>query len=150
MAVCVALVPVALAGSLALSERGLTGSVSKAWNDLTDPAANTPTNDPTRLTAIGSVRARYWNEALEIWRAEALVGVGAGGYRTARPRYRDDTLDVRHAHGYVVQTMADLGLVGLAHRLALLAAWLAAAARTLGPWSAASAPRPSRPSASGC
>jgi hypothetical protein len=41
---------------------------------------------------------------------------------------------VRHAHGYVVQTAADLGLVGLLASLALLAAWLAAAARTLG-WS---------------
>jgi tetratricopeptide (TPR) repeat protein len=51
-----------------------------------------------------------------------------------RPRYRNDLLDVRHAHGYVVQTLADLGLAGLAVSLALLAAWLAAAARTTGPW----------------
>ena len=34
---------------------------------------------------------------------------------------------MRHAHGYVVQTLADLGIVGLAVSLALLAAWLAAA-----------------------
>jgi tetratricopeptide (TPR) repeat protein len=134
VAACVALVPIALLGSLALSERGLGGSISKAWNDLTDPAASTPANDPTRLTAIGSVRARYWNEALQIWEANPAVGVGAGGYRTVRPRYRDDTLNVRHAHGYLVQTMSDLGLVGLAISLALLAAWLAGAARTTGPW----------------
>ena len=134
VAACVALLPIVLAGSLALSERGLGGSISKAWDDLTNPAASTPANDPTRLTAIGSVRARYWNEALQIWEANKAVGVGAGGYRTARPRYRDDTLNVRHAHGYLVQTMADLGLVGLAVSLALLAAWLAGAARTTGPW----------------
>ena len=41
-------------------------------------------------------------------------------------------LDVRHAHGYVVQTLADLGAVGLAVSLALLAAFLAAAGRTTG------------------
>ena len=134
VAASVALVPVVLAGSLALSERGLGGSVAKAWTDLTDPAASTPANDPTRLTAIGSVRARYWNEALKIWQANETLGVGAGGYRSARPRYRNDTLNVRHAHGYVVQTLADLGIVGTAVSLALLAAFLAAAYRTTGPW----------------
>jgi O-antigen ligase/polysaccharide polymerase Wzy-like membrane protein len=125
-----ALVPVAVAGVLATSPHGLTGSISKGFNDLTNPNATVPANDPTRLTAIGSVRARYWDEALRIWRAHEAVGVGAGGYRTARLRIRQDTLTVRHAHGYVVQTMADLGLVGLVISLALLAAWLAAAARS--------------------
>ncbi|MDX6723892.1 MAG: hypothetical protein QOD73_2296, partial [Solirubrobacteraceae bacterium] len=94
--------------------------------------ASTPANDPTRLTAIGSVRARYWDQALKIWRAHEAVGVGAGGYRTARLRYRNDTLVVRHAHGYIVQTMADLGIVGLLISLALLAAWLASAGHATG------------------
>jgi tetratricopeptide (TPR) repeat protein len=81
---------------------------------------------------VGSVRARYWNEALKIFEARPVVGAGAGGYATARPRFREDTLDVRHAHGYLVQTLADLGVIGLAVSLALLAAWLAAAARATG------------------
>src|SRR3954454_866121 len=132
--VCVALVPLLLAGELATSERGLGGSISHAWTNLTDTDAKQPANDPTRLTAIGSVRARYWDQALKIWRTHEAVGVGAGGYRTARSRYRDDTLNVRQAHGYVVQTLADLGLVGLGLSLALLAAWLAAAVRATGPW----------------
>jgi tetratricopeptide (TPR) repeat protein len=85
---------------------------------------------------VGSVRARYWNEALKIAKAHKALGVGAGGYATVRPRFRADTLDVRHAHGYIVQTLADLGLVGTAVSLALLAAWLAAAARTVGLWGA--------------
>jgi hypothetical protein len=132
VAACLALVPLALVGLLATSERGLTGSISKGWTDLTSVNAPVPSNDPTRLTAIGSVRARYWNEALKIWRANEAVGVGAGGYATARSRYRNDTLNVRHAHGYIFQTLADLGLVGLALSLALLAAWLAAAVRATG------------------
>ena len=63
---------------------------------------------------------------MQVFQAHQALGVGAGGYATARLRYRNDTLDVRHAHGYVVQTLADLGLVGTALSLALLAAWLAA------------------------
>jgi O-Antigen ligase len=131
------LVPVAFVGALALSSRGLGGSLSNGWSNLTDPHANEAiSNAPDRLTAVGSVRARYWNEALQIAKAHKALGVGAGGYATVRTRFRTDTLDVRHAHGYVVQTLADLGLVGMTVSLALLAAWLAAAARTVGLWGA--------------
>jgi hypothetical protein len=135
--VLLSLVPVAFVGALALSSRGLGGSLSQGWTNLTDPHANgTISNAPDRLTAVGSVRARYWNEALKIARAHKALGVGAGSYATVRPRYRTDDLDVRHAHGYVVQTLADLGAVGMAVSLALLAAWLAAAGRTVGRWGA--------------
>jgi tetratricopeptide (TPR) repeat protein len=136
--IALALVPIAFVAALALSQRGLGGSLSKGWKDLTDPNAqgNIVSNAPNRLTAVGSVRARYWNEALKIFKAHKTVGVGAGGYKTVRPRFRHDQLDVRHAHGYVVQTAADLGLLGLAVSLALLAAWLAASGRTVGLWGA--------------
>jgi hypothetical protein len=141
-----ALVPVAFAGSLAVSSRGLGGSISHAWRSLTDPNATTPPNDPTRLTAIGSVRARYWNDALKIWQSHPIVGAGAGGYPTARTRVRTDTLDVQQAHGYVVQTLADLGAVGMAISLLLCAAWVRAAARATGPFRR---PRRRRPLAAG-
>jgi tetratricopeptide (TPR) repeat protein len=45
---------------------------------------------------------------------------------------RKDAIDVQHAHGYVVQTLADLGLMGLLLSLAALVAWVIAAARPLG------------------
>jgi hypothetical protein len=130
--VVLALVPVGLAVGLAFSERGLGGSVSKGWTELTDPNARTPANDPGRLTAVGSVRSRYYNEALKIGKARPVLGAGAGGYATARPRFRKDDLDVRHAHGYLFQTFADLGVLGLAANLVLLLAWLRSARRTTG------------------
>lgn len=115
-----------------LGDRGLTGSISGRWEQLTDPSAALPRNDNSRLTSAGSVRARYWDEALRIFEDNPGVGVGAGGYATVRKRYRTADPAVRHAHGYVVQTLADLGLAGLAVSLALLAAWLASAARATG------------------
>ena len=108
-----AVVVLAFAGALAASHRGFTGSISHALHSLTDPHAPVPSNGPGRLTAVGSVRARYWNEALKVFQAHPALGAGAEGYATARLRYRTETLDVRHAHGYIVQTLADLGLVGL-------------------------------------
>ncbi len=86
------------------------------------------------------MRARYWKEALQIFEAHPALGAGAAGYETARLRYRTVPIDVRQAHGYVVQTLADLGIAGLALTLALLAAWMAAAGRSTHPfnrrWSA--------------
>ncbi len=137
--VALALVPVALVGALTVSSRGLGGSIAHSWRALTDPHATTPPNDPSRLTAIGSVRARYWNDALKIAHDHAVIGVGAGGYPTARTFYRSDTLEVQQAHGYVVQTLADLGVVGLGLSLLLAAAWSVAAIRAASPfgWEAA-------------
>ncbi len=128
-----ALVPVLVVLALAASHRGLTGTISHDYHTLTNlnPSVS---NGPGRLTAVGSVRALYWDEALKVWKAHPAVGVGAGGYQTARLHFAHDSLDVRDAHGYVVQTLADLGLVGLGISLALLVAWLAAAARSARPF----------------
>ena len=49
-----------------------------------------------------------------------------------RDRFRTGTLVVRHAHGYVPQTLADLGWAGLALSLLALLAWGVTAARVIG------------------
>lgn len=130
--VALALVPVGIGIGLATTDKGLDGSLSSTWTSLTDPNASIPANDPSRLTAAGSVRARYWDEALRIFADEPVHGVGADGYATVRKRYRTADPAVRHAHGYVVQTLADLGLAGLLVSLALAGAWLVSASRAVG------------------
>lgn len=127
-----ALVPVAGVIALAAAPGGIDGQVSKAWDKMTNPNASTPANTPDRLTATSSVRARYWDEAFKVHAGSPWRGAGAGAYATARTHYRTGTLAVRHAHGYVAQTLADLGWAGLALSLAALAAWLAAAVRAVG------------------
>jgi O-Antigen ligase/Tetratricopeptide repeat len=127
-----ALIPVMGLLALATAEGGVSGQVSKAWTQLTDPNAETPANTPDRLTATSSVRARYWREALDIHATERWLGSGAGAYATVRTRFRTDTLMVRHAHGYVVQTLADLGWAGLIVSLLGAAAWLLSAMRATG------------------
>jgi hypothetical protein len=130
----VAVAILALAGALAHSHRGFTGTISHDVSALTDPNAKTPPNTPGRLTAVASVRARYWKEALEVFGAHPALGAGAMGYQTARLRYRKAPLTVAHAHGFLVQTLADLGLVGLVLVLALLGCWAAAAGRATHPF----------------
>jgi hypothetical protein len=128
----IAVVPAVAILLLANAPGGISGQVSKAWHQATDPAVSGPTNSPERLTATSSGRARYWREAMKVHGQDPWLGTGAGAYGTLRLRYRLDGRTVRHAHGYVVQTLADLGWVGLGVSLLAAFAWLAAAARTLG------------------
>ncbi|HMJ02941.1 MAG TPA: tetratricopeptide repeat protein, partial [Conexibacter sp.] len=130
--IALALVPLAGIGTLAASERGLTGSISHGWDQLTDPDSAQPANDPGRFASVGGVRARYWDDGFTIWRKARWIGIGADAFATARRPIQRDRLRVRHAHGYVPQTLADLGLVGMGLSAALLLAWLGAAARATG------------------
>jgi O-antigen ligase len=132
--VLIALALVGFAGALAHSHRGFTGSITHAVDALTNPNAKVPPNSPGRLTAVASVRARYWKQALQVFDAHPALGVGAAGYETASLRYRTVLLEVKHAHGFAVQTLADLGAVGLALALALLFTWMAAAGRATHPF----------------
>jgi len=120
------------AGAALAAPGNVRDRVDTAWTKLTDPNASTPANTPGRLTATSSVRARYWDEAFKVHAISPWVGTGAGAYAIARNRYRSDSLAVRHAHGYVPQTMADLGWIGLGVSLLALFTWLGAAARAAG------------------
>ena len=117
---------------LANAPGGVGGQVSKAWHQATDPAVSGPSNSPDRLTETSSNRARYWSEAMKIHAQAPWLGSGAGAFDTLRLRYRVDSRTVRHAHGYVVQTLADLGWVGLGLSLLATFAWLVAVARVAG------------------
>lgn len=128
------LAALALTGVIALAtaEGGIDGQISKAYTQLTDPDAPTPANTPGRFTAASSVRARYWGEAFDVHAESPWIGAGAGAYATGRTRFRTLPIEVRHAHGYVPQTLSDLGWVGLGISLLIALAWLRSAARVIG------------------
>jgi O-antigen ligase len=82
----------------------------------------------SRLTTLRSDRYAYWNVALKAFSAEPIRGVGAGGWAVWWLRYRKIGGFARDAHSLPLQTMAELGLVGLA-LLAVFLAGIAWAAR---------------------
>jgi hypothetical protein len=126
-----ALSPVIAIGALAFTDRGVGGTISDRWNDLTTAEA-TPQNEPGRLTETSSVRSIYWRRAIDVWREHQVAGAGAGAFEQAQLRFREEQARGKHAHGYVHQTLADLGLIGLGVSFAALVAWLIAARNTLG------------------
>ncbi len=129
-----ALIPVAGVGAVAESSRGLTGTISHAWNQLTSPNSGGAAPVPGRLLSLGSTRGRYWNEGLKVGEHALLKGTGAGGFATATAHYTSNPTNsfVAHAHSYLIEVFADFGLIGVALSLALLVAWGAAAARAVG------------------
>jgi O-antigen ligase len=133
IAVTVAMIPLLGVGLLAASERGLTGSISNAYTQITDPPVALPAGDATRLTAVQSTRSEYWRQAFRVYDAQKLRGVGANGFGAVQARARENDGGVaRHAHGWVPQTLADTGWIGMLVQLGLAAAWLVAAARAVG------------------
>ncbi len=127
----VALVPVAGIAVLAASSRGLTGEISHVWNTATSSSGVVNGTSPGRLLSVANSRGQYWHEALKVGRGALFHGVGAGGYATARTRYTTSRHAAAHAHGYLPQTFADLGLLGLSITLALLIAWAISVGRVL-------------------
>jgi uncharacterized membrane protein YhaH (DUF805 family) len=75
----------------------------------------------TRLTSLQSNRYDYWSVALRAFGTEPLHGVGAGGWSVDWLRWRSVNEGAQDAHSLELQTLAELGLVGLA----LLATFLA-------------------------
>lgn len=125
-----ALVPVLVVLALAVSPRGLTGEISHAWDTLTSTQAGA-SDTSGRLTQFGSSRPLYWHQGLQVGSHALLGGVGELGYGIARLAHTTSPAKSDQAHSYLVQTFADLGLVGVALTLALLACWACAALRPL-------------------
>lgn len=127
----VAVSPFLLLGGLAFTDRGIGGTISDRWHDLSSAKAVTPQNEPGRLTETASVRSIYWRRAIRVFEKHPVAGAGAGSFAQAQLRFRKEQAQAKHAHGYQFQTLADLGLIGLAVSLVALAAWLLATGRTL-------------------
>ena len=121
-------VPLAAFTSVAFSERGIGDRI----DELTSETKVAPQEGGGRVFAASSSRGKYWREAVSRVRRPALGGVGAGAFEKARLRYRTDASVTQHAHGWIPQTMADLGLLGLVVTTLLFLAWSIAALSATG------------------
>jgi len=131
LAVLTAMVPVVAVGSVLVSDRGLGRTVSDRFEELTSET-QAPPSGSSRLASASSSRGEYWRQAGEVFKRNRAVGTGANTFGLSRLPYRPDRRSAAHAHGFVAQTLSDLGLVGVAAAISALAAWLFAACRTLG------------------
>jgi O-Antigen ligase len=66
-----------------------------------------------RLTALSSSRYAYWRVALDTFDQEPIRGVGAGGWAVYWLQRQGNNGFAQDAHSLPLQTMSELGLVGL-------------------------------------
>jgi O-Antigen ligase len=118
-------------GATALSSRGLTGELSHVWKQLTASDSHVSDSAAGRVFQFGSSRPVYWHQAIDVGEHALFKGVGLLGFGVARLRYTTSGSVVSEAHGYLFETFADLGLIGVVVTLALLVSWLVAAWRPL-------------------
>ena len=75
----------------------------------------------SRLTSGGGNRYDYWRVAWHAWQEHPVRGVGAGNYDGPYFAQRATTEDVRQPHSLPLQTLSELGLVGMGLLLVFLA-----------------------------
>jgi tetratricopeptide (TPR) repeat protein len=126
--------------AVAFLAAGGPGRVSDAWAEFKEPAS--PGEGTGRLSsAAGQSRYQYWSATVDQNATNPLTGTGSGTfeYWWARNGENDDT--VRDAHSLYMQTLGELGIVGLALLVAfLLVAILGGGRLTLRAHAAARAP----------
>ena len=99
-------------GALAVSERGVTGTIEHRWDDFTTVKSDDQA-DPGRILRTNSGnRWVWWREAAGAFSDEPLKGWGAGSFPLVHRRYRANDLPVRQAHSVPLQFLAETGLVG--------------------------------------
>ncbi len=123
-------VPVAVVGALALSERGIGGTVSDQVDEFTEVKFDRQ-NDPARVLRTNSGnRWIWWEEAAGSFADRPFVGHGAGSFPLAHRIYRDNALDVRNAHSVPLEFLSETGVIGALLALGGLGLLGAAAVRT--------------------
>jgi hypothetical protein len=114
LALLVALALALAVVAVALSGRGLTGTISHAWSGFT-ATKGVSVSSPGRLLSVDSEnRWVWWKEAVGAFSDRPLEGWGAGSFAAIHLLYRHNTLSTTQAHSVPLQFLAETGIVGAA------------------------------------
>jgi MFS family permease len=72
------------------------------------------------LSSTGNGRWQFWNAAVDEFETKPLTGRGPGSYESWWAQHGSVSYFTRHAHSLYLETLAELGLIGLALLLAFL------------------------------
>jgi hypothetical protein len=128
LALTVALAVAAMVVGGLVKVGGPGAAVRRAYHSFNAPAPLVKTNESRRLFSLsGNSRSEYWRVAWREYDGHPWLGGGAGSYQRFWLRHRRDGLPVLDAHSLYLETLAELGPVGLALLLGALALPLGAA-----------------------
>jgi O-antigen ligase len=107
--------------------------VDRAASAFDAPPPSSATNLNTRFASLsGSVRGELWQVAVQSFARRPLIGSGAGTYGRLWLMKRRHAVMMEDAHSLYLETLTELGVVGLVLLLGVLAVPLVAARRVLG------------------
>jgi hypothetical protein len=86
------------------------------WDDFKKPPTGNEITQGgvSQLRIGGSGRYQFWQQALDAFADHPIAGVGAAGYTPFWLEHRDLAIPATRAHSLLFETMAELGLIGLA------------------------------------
>jgi hypothetical protein len=114
-------VAVITAGAFVIREGGPGAITRHAWRSFSASPHDTGTNLNKRLFSLsGNRRVDLWRAAVDEYEAHRLTGGGAGTFERTWQARPDAGLKVRDAHSLYVETLAELGPLGLALLVSLL------------------------------
>ncbi len=117
--------------AVAISPRGLGGTISHEWTNFTATRASS-VYAPNRLLSVNSAnRWVWWKEAAGAFSARPIAGWGAGSFPVVHLLYRRDTLSVNQPHSVPLQFLAETGAIGAILALVGFGLLLAAAVRAV-------------------
>jgi O-antigen ligase len=117
-ATLLALLAVGSAGGVLVNFGGPVGLVEDAYDAFKAPPPPDPEDLERRLFSFsGNYRTELWEVAWEEFRADPVVGSGAGTFEQYWNRNRPTPHIVRDVHSLYLEALAELGLVGLAFLL---------------------------------
>lgn len=132
VAAAVSLAALAVVGGVAaVAEYGSPVTMAeRAWNAFEAPPPTQTDDLNSRLLSLsGNGRVELWRGAGDIYAEHRVLGSGAGSFERLWRARPDATQRVRDAHGLYVETLAELGPIGLALLVAALLVPIAAAVR---------------------
>jgi len=121
-AVALALVGLAVVVAALAAVGGPAAAAHRAYHAFNAPTPVVTSDTSGRLFSLsGSNRSNYWRVAWREVEAHPLLGGGAGSFQRYWLRHRSQDLPVLDAHSLYLETLAELGPVGLALLLCALA-----------------------------
>ena len=96
--------------------------VNRQWHQFANPTRPLE-HGSSRLTSTNTSRGEPYRVALDEFTSAPLGGVGSGGFQAGWYRYRHDVESIENAHSLYLETLGELGIVGLLLLLIFLAAF---------------------------
>jgi tetratricopeptide (TPR) repeat protein len=107
-----------------------SGEADHLWREFQQPYVRGAGDVYSRLlTLSGSHRYQFWEAAVSAWNSSPWRGIGPGTFEFWWAQHNSLSEFVRNAHSLYFETLAELGVVGLALLAALIMVTLVAGAR---------------------